>query len=85
MSVFFHWLRLDRIIHVFTIHSFANTTQCVNTLDQVSLVHIRGVNLDDHSAKVGTVRKSPFNTDGQDSTKSGYSTISSSFQNVIAS
>ena len=46
------------------------------------MVHISRVNLVLHSAKVDTVRQSPVNLDGQDSTKSVDSTISSLLQNT---
>ena len=36
------------------------------------LVHTSRVNLEEHGAKVDTVRSSPVNLDGQDSTKSVY-------------
>ena len=40
------------------------------TVSHAILVHIRRVNLEEHGAKVDTVRYSPVNLVGQDSTKS---------------
>ena len=46
-------------------------------------VHVKWVNLENYVTKVGSVRHSPVNPGGQDSTKSVYSLISSLYPSTV--
>ena len=57
--------------------------RAASTTVHAILVHISRVNLEEHGAKVETLRYSPVNLVGQDSTKSVYSTISRLLQSIV--
>ena len=72
-----NWSKIEIVLYTLFVLSR------LTTLNHAVLVHITWVNLEDYGTKVGSVRYSPVNLGGRDSTKNVYSTILSLLQSTV--